>query len=236
MLKKNIHFLPAYLFGGLIFIGASVSTNELYKIQRLHVLLDLLFSDFSLHFFGFGGFALLLAWGDYKNESSFPVLRAGVIAGCFGLTIEVYQLFLPYRDFSFKDMGADLAGISKLTYPTNVRIIHVMCTAMLNPSLVFESFFYGADGVLIAGCYPQDCHYQEGFNKATIRYETIKQMLAETGINENRVKITSISAGEGEKFAQIITEFKEELENLGPIRPEEYSKPISRKRERTSSP
>ncbi len=126
-------------------------------------------------------------------------------------------------------MGADLAGISKLTYPTNVRIIHVMCTAMLNPSLVFESFFYGADGVLIAGCYPQDCHYQEGFKKATTRYESIKQMLAETEIYENRVKITSISAGEGEKFAQIITEFKEELENLGPIRPEEYTKPISRK-------
>jgi len=126
-------------------------------------------------------------------------------------------------------LGADLAGISKLSYPTNVRIIHVMCTAMLNPSLVFESFFYGADGVLIAGCYPQDCHYQEGFKKATTRYESIKQMLAETGINENRVKITSISAGEGEKFAQTITKFKEDLENLGPIRPEEYSKSISRK-------
>ncbi|MFX0041620.1 MAG: hydrogenase iron-sulfur subunit [Candidatus Hodarchaeota archaeon] len=126
-------------------------------------------------------------------------------------------------------MGADLAGISKITYPTNVRIIHVMCTAMLNPSLVFESFFHGADGVLIAGCYPQDCHYQEGFNKAATRYESIKQMLAETGINENRIKITSISAGEGEKFAQIITKLKEDLEKLGPIHPEEYSKPISRK-------
>ncbi len=145
-----------------------------------------------------------------KDKSEFPLIIAFLCNWCSYL-------------------GADLAGISKLTYPTNVRIIHVMCTAMLNPSLVFESFFYGADGVLIAGCYPQDCHYQEGFKKATTRYESIKQMLAETGINENRVKITSISAGEGEKFAQIITEFKEELENLGPIRPEEYTKPISRK-------
>ncbi|MHA2325877.1 MAG: hydrogenase iron-sulfur subunit, partial [Promethearchaeota archaeon] len=101
-------------------------------------------------------------------------------------------------------IGADLAGTSKLTYPTNIRIIHVMCTAMLNPSLVFESFFYGADGVLIAGCYPQDCHYEEGFIKASTRYDSIKEILGETGINENRVKIMSIDAGEGEKFATTI--------------------------------
>ncbi|MFX1571382.1 MAG: hydrogenase iron-sulfur subunit [Promethearchaeota archaeon] len=124
-------------------------------------------------------------------------------------------------------LGADLAGTSKLTYPTNVRIIHVMCTAMLNPSLIFESFFYGADGVLIAGCHPQDCHYKEGFTKASIRYESIKKMLIEAGINNKRLKIASISAGEGEKFAQTITEFKEELNILGPIHPDEYSKSIS---------
>jgi heterodisulfide reductase subunit A len=127
-------------------------------------------------------------------------------------------------------LGADLAGISKLTYPTNLRNVHVMCTAMLNPSLVFESFFYGADGVLIAGCYPQDCHYEEGFVKATFRYESIKEMLTEAGINENRVKIISIDAGEGEKFAKEIKEFKESLEKLGPIRPNEYTKPFHRRR------
>ena len=127
-------------------------------------------------------------------------------------------------------VGADLAGTSKLTYPTNIRIIHVMCTAMLNPSLVFESFFYGADGVLIAGCHPQDCHYEEGFIKATFRYESVKEMLAETGINENRVKIISIDAGEGEKFANVIREFKETLEKLGPIRPNEYTKALSSKK------
>jgi len=124
-------------------------------------------------------------------------------------------------------VGADLAGTSKLTYPTNIRTIHVMCTAMLDPSLVFESFFYGADGVLIAGCYPQDCHYEEGFVKATFRYESIKEMLIETGINENRVKIISIDAGEGDKFANVIKEFKENLDKLGPIRPNEYTKPLS---------
>jgi len=124
-------------------------------------------------------------------------------------------------------IGADLAGVSKLLYPTNIRIIHVMCTAMLNPSLIFESLFYGADGVLIAGCHEQDCHYQEGFIKAKTRYESIKEMLAEVGINEKRVSIISISAGEGEKFAQTIKQFKEEISNLGPLQPDEYIKPPS---------
>ncbi len=105
-----------------------------------------------------------------------------------------------------------------------------MCTGMLNPSLVFESFFYGADGVLIAGCYPQDCHYEEGFIKATSRFESIKEMMIETGINENRVKIISIDAGEGEKFARVVKEFKDSLDKLGPIRPSEYTKPLSSKK------
>jgi len=119
-------------------------------------------------------------------------------------------------------LGADLAGTSKIAYPTNIRAIRVMCTAMLDPSLVFDAFFNGADGVLIAGCHEQDCHYREGFIKAKTRYESIKEMLTESGINEKRVKIVSISAGEGEKFAQTISEFKEELEKLGSIKPDEY--------------
>ena len=126
-------------------------------------------------------------------------------------------------------VGADLAGTSKLMYPTNIRNIHVMCTAMLDPSLVFEAFFNGADGVLIAGCYPQDCHYSLGFLKAKTRYESTKEMLAEAGIKENRMKIVSISAGEGEKFAQTVSEFKEELEKLGPIKPDEYKREVLKK-------
>jgi len=123
-------------------------------------------------------------------------------------------------------LGADLAGTSKIIYPSNIRVVHVMCTAMLDPALVFESFFQGADGVLIAGCHEQDCHYDTGFLKAKNRYLSIKEMIAELGINENRFKITSISAGEGEKYAQVIKDFKKELEKLGPIKPNEYVKPI----------
>ncbi|MHA1642439.1 MAG: hydrogenase iron-sulfur subunit, partial [Promethearchaeota archaeon] len=124
--------------------------------------------------------------------------------------------------------GADLAGTSKLLYPTNVRPIHVMCTAMLNPVLVFESLFRGADGVLIAGCYEQDCHYKTGFIKAKTRYESIKEMVGELGINEKRVKIVSVSAGEGEKFAQVVKDFTKELVKLGPIKPGEYVKPVKK--------
>lgn len=111
MLKGERHFIPAYVFGGLIIFGSSISTTELSRIRHLHKFLDLLFSEYSLHFFGFGIFAVLLAWGYYKNKSSWLILRAGFIACCFGAVIEVYQKFLPYRDFSFLDMGADFAGI-----------------------------------------------------------------------------------------------------------------------------
>ncbi|MFX0058736.1 MAG: hydrogenase iron-sulfur subunit [Candidatus Hodarchaeota archaeon] len=123
-------------------------------------------------------------------------------------------------------LGADLAGTSKITYPTNLRSILVMCAAMLNPSMVFEAFFRGADGVLIMGCHPQDCHYDTGFIKASTRFESISEMLIQTGINEKRVKIVSISAGEGEKFAQEISKFKNDIEKLGPIKPGEYTSPL----------
>ncbi len=123
-------------------------------------------------------------------------------------------------------MGADLAGTSKIEYPSNIRTIRVMCTAMLDPSLVFEAFFNGADGVLIAGCHEQDCHYDSGFLKAKNRYESIKELLGEAGINENRVQIESISAGEGKKFANVINEFVESLKKLGPIKPGEFIKSV----------
>ncbi|MBD3196059.1 MAG: hydrogenase iron-sulfur subunit [Candidatus Lokiarchaeota archaeon] len=127
--------------------------------------------------------------------------------------------------------GADLAGTSKITYPSNIRPIRVMCTAMLDPALVFEAFFYGADGVLIAGCYPQDCHYNKGFMKAETRYKSIKEMLAQTRINDDRVQIESISAGEGEKFARVVKKFKGKLQKLGPIKPNEYQKQITSQEE-----
>lgn len=111
MLQKNNHFLSAYVFAGLIFVGSSISTRGLSKIQEIHKLLDILFSEYSLHFFGFGIFAILLAWGYYKKKSSSLLMRAGLLSFCFGFIIEVYQKFLPHRDFSLVDIAVDCAGI-----------------------------------------------------------------------------------------------------------------------------
>lgn len=111
MLKKSIHFIPSYIFGGLIIFGSTIPTRKLYRLRRINEFFGLIFSDYSLHFFGYGLFAILLAWGYYKNESSSFLVKAGLIACCFGTIIEVYQKFLPYRNFSFVDMTVDYAGI-----------------------------------------------------------------------------------------------------------------------------
>ncbi|MBY8983088.1 MAG: hydrogenase iron-sulfur subunit, partial [Candidatus Lokiarchaeota archaeon] len=122
--------------------------------------------------------------------------------------------------------GADLAGTSKINYPTNIRAIRVMCTSMLDPALVFESLSLGADGVIIMGCYENDCHYDTGFKKAKIRHRSIKEMLIEVGINEKRVRIESVAAGEGEKFAKVILDFTNKIKKLGPVKVGEYKKKI----------
>lgn len=112
MFRKNRHFLPAYMFGVMILIGASMPTSGLKKIRRINDLFGLIFSDSSLHFFGFGLFAALVAWGYYKKKSSFTLLRSGLLAFFFGLFIEVYQFFLPHRSFSLVDLAFDCGGIA----------------------------------------------------------------------------------------------------------------------------
>ena len=111
MLRKSINFIPAYIFGGLIIFGSTISPRKLYRLRRINEFFDIIFSNYSLHFFGYGLFAVFLAWGYYKNKSSLLLVKAGLIACLFGSTIEVYQKFLPHRDFSFVDMSVDYAGI-----------------------------------------------------------------------------------------------------------------------------
>ena len=113
--------------------------------------------------------------------------------------------------------AADLAGTSKIEYPTNVRAIRVMCTGNVSPSYVIEAFLKGADGVLIAGCYEHDCHYRTGFSKALQRTKILKDILEQLGINSKRLRIESASASEGIKFKEIIEDFVKELEELGPL-------------------
>jgi len=112
--------------------------------------------------------------------------------------------------------GADLAGTSRLQYPPNVRIIRVMCSGMVHPNLVTDSLTKGADGVIICGCHIGDCHYIDG-NKATEkRAEAIKLLLEDFGLEEERFRLEWISASEGPKFAQVMTEMAETIKKLPP--------------------
>ena len=112
--------------------------------------------------------------------------------------------------------GADLAGVSRLQYPTNIRIIRVMCSGMVHPNLVIDALTKGCDGVLVCGCHIGDCHYKDGNLKAQSRAEAITLMLQDFGIEEERFKLEWISASEGPRFAQVMKEFTEEIKKLGP--------------------
>nr|MDO8085671.1 hydrogenase iron-sulfur subunit [Candidatus Sigynarchaeum springense] len=107
--------------------------------------------------------------------------------------------------------GADLAGTAKMQYPPNARIIHVMCSAMVDPLYVFTAFVKGADGVLLAGCYEQDCHYSTGFAKTRARGDAVRAILEQMGIAPHRFVVESVSAGEGKKFQELIEHFTERL-------------------------
>lgn len=112
--------------------------------------------------------------------------------------------------------GADLAGVSRLQYPTNVRIIRVQCTGMIHPNLVIEALTSGADGVLICGCHPGDCHYLEGNLRAKGRADAIDLMLQDFGIEPERFRLEWVSASEAQRFAQVVAEMVEQVRKVGP--------------------
>ena len=112
--------------------------------------------------------------------------------------------------------GADLAGTSRLQYPPNVRIIRVMCSGMVHPNLVIEALTKGADGVVMCGCHPGDCHYLEGNYKAEKRAEAIDLMLEDFGLEPERFRLEWVSASEGAKFAEVMTEMANTIKGLGP--------------------
>jgi len=112
--------------------------------------------------------------------------------------------------------GADLAGTSRIQYPPNVRIIRLMCTGALDPLYVVRALTEGADGVLIGGCHPGDCHYLNGNYKARRRVAVLKTILENTGLGKDRVLLRWISASEGQRFAETVKEFVEKLKKLGP--------------------
>lgn len=112
--------------------------------------------------------------------------------------------------------AADLAGTSRQKYPPNVRLIRMMCSGMVDPKYVLKAFFEGADGVLIGGCHPGDCHYINGNYKARRRAALIKELLALYGLEEDRIWLRWIGASEGNVFAETIREMTEKVRALGP--------------------
>jgi coenzyme F420-reducing hydrogenase delta subunit len=114
--------------------------------------------------------------------------------------------------------GADLAGVSRIQYPPNVRIVRVPCSGRVNPLYIIKSLQHGADGVLVSGCHPGDCHYTSGNYYARRRFALLKSLLESVGIEPGRVNFSWVSAAEGEKFAQVVKGVVDTVKALGPAR------------------
>jgi len=112
--------------------------------------------------------------------------------------------------------GADLAGASRVQYPPNIVIIRAMCSGMVHANWVMEALTKGADGVLICGCHPGDCHYLEGNERAKARVDAIKLILEDFGIEPERFRLEWVSASEGGRFAAIVKEMVAQIKELGP--------------------
>jgi len=112
--------------------------------------------------------------------------------------------------------GADLAGTSRIQYPPNLRAIRLMCSGRVDPTFILTALKRGADGVLVVGCHPGDCHYINGNLRTERRVALLKKMLNDLGLDDRRVRLEWISASEGERFAAVVKEFVEELRALGP--------------------
>jgi F420-non-reducing hydrogenase iron-sulfur subunit len=113
--------------------------------------------------------------------------------------------------------GADLAGTSRMTYAPNVRIIRVPCSGRVDPTFVLKAFKEGADGVLICGCHPGECHYAEGNYKAERRYALLQKMLAQLGIEEGRFRLEWVAASEPDRLVEVVNDMTETVRRLGPL-------------------
>jgi F420-non-reducing hydrogenase iron-sulfur subunit len=114
--------------------------------------------------------------------------------------------------------AADLAGTSRVQYAPNMRVIRVMCSGRVDPQFVLKALRQGADGVLIAGCHPGECHYVEGNIKALRRFLLLKQLLRQLGVEDKRVQLVWASASEGTILAEAVDRMTEEVRELGPLR------------------
>lgn len=113
--------------------------------------------------------------------------------------------------------GADLAGVSRTKYASNVLPIKVPCSARMDPELVLKAFSEGADGVLLAGCHPGDCHYLKGNYKALRRFNLLRKYVSQMGIEDERLRLEWISASEGARYAEVVNEMSAKVAKLGPL-------------------
>ncbi len=123
--------------------------------------------------------------------------------------------------------GADLAGTSRMKYKPNVRAIRLMCSGRVEPAFVLRAFIRGADGVLICGCHPGDCHYQEGNYRCLRRYHLLQKYIQQMGIETQRLKLEWISASEGKQFGDLVNSFTETITKLGPSKIKETMEILS---------
>jgi len=112
--------------------------------------------------------------------------------------------------------GSDLAGVSRIQYPSNAAPITVMCSGSVSPQYILSAFNKGADGVLVSGCHPGDCHYIEGNYLARRKIYLVKELLEFVGVEPERFRMSWVSAAEGAKYAQVVKDFVEDLRPLGP--------------------
>ena len=113
--------------------------------------------------------------------------------------------------------GADLAGTARMKYAPNVRAIRVMCSGRVDPNFVLQALAHGADGVLVLGCHPGDCHYSEGNYKCMRRMPITKKIVEGMGVDPRRVRLEWVSASEGGRFTSLVSEFTDEIRALGPL-------------------
>jgi F420-non-reducing hydrogenase iron-sulfur subunit len=112
--------------------------------------------------------------------------------------------------------GSDLAGTSRIQYPSDIRLIRLMCTGRVDPLLIAKAFVDGADGVIVSGCHFGDCHYLEGNYKAAKRMFYLKRVLRSLGLDDRRVRMTFVSASEGAKWAEVVKDMVKTINELGP--------------------
>ena len=113
--------------------------------------------------------------------------------------------------------GADLAGVSRFQYPATIRVIRIMCSGRVQPSFILQALKDGADGVLVCGCHIGDCHYISGNEYAEERFNKTQKIIGLLGIDPKRVRLEWVSAAEGAKFSRVVTEFTEQIKELGPF-------------------